>query len=86
MRCILRYVRATLDYDLFYAADAELELFGYRDADWVGSATDRRSTTGFMFLFGSATVTWSSKKQPRMALSSTKSKYCGAAIAACEVA
>ena len=79
------YVRATLDYALFYAGDAEIDLFGYTDADWAGSVTDRRSTSGFMFSFGSAAVTWS-KKQPTVALSSTEAEYRGAAVAACEVA
>jgi hypothetical protein len=39
-----------------------------------------------MFSFGSAAVTWSSKKQPTIVLSSTKAKYRGATMAACEVA
>jgi hypothetical protein len=39
-----------------------------------------------MFSFGSAVVTWSSKKQPTIALSSTEAKYKGAAMVACEVA
>jgi hypothetical protein len=38
-----------------------------------------------MFSFGSGDVSWSSKKQPRVALSSTEAKYRGAAIVACEV-
>ena len=82
----LRYVSETLDYALFYGADSELELYGYTDADWAGSAYDRRSTSGFMFSLGSAAITWSSKKQPTVALSSTEAEYRGAAIVACEVA
>jgi hypothetical protein len=39
-----------------------------------------------MFSFGSAVVTWSSKKQPTVALSSTEAEYRGAAMVACEVA
>ena len=87
VRRTLRYVSATLDYALFYEAGTELELFGYTDADWAGSMTDRRSTSGFMFSLGSAAITWSSKKQPTVALSSTEAEYRGgAAVAACEVA
>ncbi|MCO5611765.1 hypothetical protein L7F22_066024 [Adiantum nelumboides] len=80
----LRYVRATLEHALFYAADVPVELHGYTDADWVGS-TDRRSTSGFMFTLGSAPITWSRKKQPTIALSSIEVEYRRAAIAACEV-
>ena len=86
MRCTLHYVSATLDYALFYEAGTELQLFGYTDADWAGSITDKRSTNGFMFSLGSATITWSSKKQPIVALLSTKAEYRGTIVAACEVA
>ena len=62
VRCTTRYVRSTLDYALFYAADAPLVLYGYINADWAGSITDRRSISGFIFSFGSVSITWSSKK------------------------
>jgi hypothetical protein len=68
VRHTLRYVNATTNYGLFYEASTELQVHGYIDADWVGSISDRRSISNFMFSFGSATVTWSSKKQPTVAL------------------
>ena len=40
VRRIIQYLSATVDYALFYAADTPLELYGYTDADWAGSATD----------------------------------------------
>jgi hypothetical protein len=86
VRHTLHYVSATTDYGLFYEASTELQVHGYVDADWAGSISDRRSTSGFMFSFGSVAVTWSSKKQPTVALSSTEAEYRGAAMAACEVA
>ena len=60
----LRYVRATLDYALFYAGGVPVELYGYTYADWAwaSSIMDKRSTSGFMFSLGSAAITWSSKK------------------------
>ncbi len=61
-------------------------MHGYIDAHWAGRISDRRSTSDFMFSFGSVAITWSSKKQPTVALSSTKAEYRGAAMAACEVA
>ncbi|MCO5588580.1 hypothetical protein L7F22_042537 [Adiantum nelumboides] len=65
-------------------ASTELQPSGFTDADWAGSVCDRRSTSGFMFSLGSAAITWSSKKQPTVALSSTEAEYRGAAVAACE--
>jgi hypothetical protein len=86
VRPTLRYVSAIADYGLFYEASTELQVHGYIDADWAGSILDRRSTSGFMFSFGSAAVTWSNKKQPIVALSSTEAEYRGVAMVACEVA
>ncbi|MCO5573107.1 hypothetical protein L7F22_026872 [Adiantum nelumboides] len=86
VRRTLHYLSATLDYALFYEASTELQLSGFTDADWAGSVCDRLSTNGFMFSLGSAAITWSSKKQPIVALSSTEAEYRGAAVAACEVA
>jgi hypothetical protein len=45
---------------------------GYINVDWAGSISDKRSTNGFMFSFGNVDVTWSSKKQLTVALSSTE--------------
>ncbi|MCO5613474.1 hypothetical protein L7F22_067751 [Adiantum nelumboides] len=86
VRRTLRYVSATLDYALFYEASIELQLNGFTDANWVGSVCDRRSTNGFMFSLGSAAITWRSKKQPTVALSSAEAEYRGATVAVCEVA
>ncbi len=61
-------------------------MHGYIDADWAGSILNKRSTSSFMFSFGSTVVTWSSKKQPTVSLLSIEAKYKGVAIAACEVA
>ncbi|MCO5559502.1 hypothetical protein L7F22_013103 [Adiantum nelumboides] len=69
-----------------YHANVSIKLHGYTDADWIGSATDQGSTSGFMFTLGSAAITWSSKKQSIVALSSTEAEYRGAIVAACEVA
>ena len=62
----------------------DIELEGYIDADWAGNQTDRRSTSGYVFTLGSATISWSSKKQATVALSSTEAEYRAVAIATCE--
>ncbi|MCO5559931.1 hypothetical protein L7F22_013535 [Adiantum nelumboides] len=86
VRHIMRYVRATLDYALFYDIGTQIQVHNYTNFDCDGNVYDRQSTSGYMFSFGSAAVTWSSKKQPTVALLSTKAKYRGAVAVACEVA
>ncbi len=71
--------------EIFYEAKSQLQVPGYMDANWVNNVSDRRLTSGFMFSFGSGVVSWSSKKQPTIALSSTEAEYRGVAIATCEV-
>ena len=46
VRRIMRYVKATTHYGLFYARGKELDVHGYTDAYWAGSSYDRRSTSG----------------------------------------
>jgi hypothetical protein len=85
VRRILKYIKHTLQCGIFYEAESQLQVHGYTNVDWVGNVSDRRSTSGFMFSFGSGAVSWSSKKQPTVALSSTEAKYKGATITTCEV-
>ena len=74
-RRVLRYAKNTLIYGLFYAYGVDVEVFGNSDADWAGLAYDKRLTTSkYVFSLGSGAVSWSSKKQPKVALSSTKAK------------
>ncbi|MCO5568106.1 hypothetical protein L7F22_021802 [Adiantum nelumboides] len=63
-----------------------VQVHGYIDSDWASTISDRRSTSGYMFSFESVAVTWSTKKQHTVALSSTEAEYRGATVAACEVA
>jgi hypothetical protein len=70
---ILRYLRGTLDYQLTYRGDLAA-LTGYSDADWAGDKETRRSTGGFVFNVGSGSISWSSKRQATVALSSCESE------------
>lgn len=71
---VLRYLRGTSDYGLVYERTG-LPLFGVVDADWAGNAVDRRSYSGFAFIFAGAPVSWEARKQRTIALSSTEAEY-----------
>ncbi len=78
---IFRYLRGTSDFVLCYGA-ADLRLRGFCDADWAGDIDERRSTSGYVFILGGGAVSWCSKKQSCIALSTMEAEYvaCSAAV------
>lgn len=79
---ILRYVAGTINFGIWYSSVPIFKLVGFTDSDWAGCLDDRKSTSGNVFSFGSGAVTWSSKKQETVALSSSEAKYTAATSAA----
>lgn len=71
---VLRYLKGTIDYNIVYEKST-LNVTGYVDADWASNHLDRRSYTGYVFKIGAAAVSWESKKQRTVALSSTEAEY-----------
>jgi len=69
-----------MDQGLVFDKTAPCVLQGYSDADWAGDHETRRSTTGFTFIFGGAAVSWGSKLQKTVALSTMEAEY----MALCE--
>ncbi|KAK3009190.1 hypothetical protein RJ639_013530 [Escallonia herrerae] len=84
VRGILRYVKGTLDYGIIYKKGGDCKLVGFCDADYAGDHDTRRSTTGYIFTLGSGVVSWCSKRQPAVSLSTTEAEYRAAAMAAQE--
>ena len=72
---ILRYLKGTIDYGLKYKADQNINLKGYVDSDWAGSAIDRKRTSGCCFSMGSGVISWFSRKQSCVALSTVEAEY-----------
>ena len=60
-------------------------MIAYTDSDYVGDLNDRKSTSGYIFLLGSGAVSWLSKKQPIITLSTTKAEFVAAAGCASQV-
>jgi hypothetical protein len=81
----MRYLKQTIDLKLEISANYDVILRGYVDADWAGNADDRKSTSGYLFFLGRNLISWSSKKQNCVALSSTKAEYISAALAGQEI-
>lgn len=79
---ILHYVAGTKNYGIWYSRVSKFRLVGFSDSDWAGCVDDRKSTSGNVFSFGSGAVTWSSKKQDTVALSSSEAEYIAANAAA----
>lgn len=72
---VFRYLKATRDYGLvFDSARTECGLIGYTDANWARD-NDRRSTGGYLFMLFGTIITWSSKRQATVALSSCEAEY-----------
>ncbi|KAL5830145.1 hypothetical protein ACOSQ3_019613 [Xanthoceras sorbifolium] len=80
---VLRYLKGTLDFGLFYKNGGNSKLVAYTDSDYAGDLEDRKSTTGYVFLLSSAAVFLLSKKQSVVSLSTTEAKFIDAVSCAC---
>ena len=80
---IFRYLRGTLKYGLLYNRNSS-ECMGFSDADWGGDQDDRKSTSGYIFQVGGTAVSWRSKTQTCVALSTAEAEYIALSSAAQE--
>ena len=58
-----------------------MEFCGYADADWAGDHADRKSTSGYAFIVMGAPVSWKSKKQSSVSLSTSEAEYVALSLA-----
>ena len=72
---ILRYLHGTKALCLHYDGASSSGLIAYSDSDWAESRDDRHSTSGFVFLMANCAVSWASRRQPTISLSSTEAEY-----------
>jgi hypothetical protein len=69
---VLRYIRGTIKYGLRYTVSSDIQLHGFTDLDWAGSAEDKKSTSRMCFSLGSAMISWGSRKHKSVALNTTE--------------
>ena len=81
---VLRYLRGTSKYGLWYRQIEGAKLQGFMDVDWAGSPSDRKSTSGGILSIGSIAFSWYSRKKQYVELISVEAKYMVASQAACE--
>ncbi|CAI6001420.1 unnamed protein product [Closterium sp. NIES-65] len=74
---VLRYLKGCVKSGIFYPAHNKphVELVGFSDADYAGDSADRKSHTGYNYCLNGAAISWQSKRQPVVALSTTESEY-----------
>jgi hypothetical protein len=77
VKSLLRYLKGTVDCGITYsgAGHTVAEIVGFSDADWGANILDRKSISGQVFMLAGGAVTWTSKKQPTIALSSLEAEY-----------
>jgi hypothetical protein len=82
---VLRYLAGTADNALVYKRGNQAPLRGFTDADWGNCLATRRSVTGYLSLLNSHLISWQTKKQPVVSLSSCEAEYRALTDFSCEL-
>jgi hypothetical protein len=72
---VIGYIKNTIDYGLTYSRDVDSSPSAFVDADYGGCRDTRRSTSGYVFTMAGGPVSWSSKRQATVALSTVEAEY-----------
>ena len=87
---MLRYIKGTIDHGVLLPKKSKnntyVEVHGYTDSDFSGDQDEKKSTAGYIFMIEGAPISWSSRKQSIVALSSCEAEYVAASYAACQAA
>ncbi|XP_019179162.1 PREDICTED: uncharacterized protein LOC109174378 [Ipomoea nil] len=82
---VVKYLKSAPGRGILYANHGHMSVEAFSDADWVGSLSDRKSTTGYCVFLGGNLVSWKSKKLSVVSRSSAESEYRPMTHVACEV-
>jgi hypothetical protein len=84
---VLRYLRGTYELGIRYHRNAfnPDQLWGWVDADWAGDLETRRSHTGYVLMLNGGPISWKSRRQDSVALSTSEAEYMAASLCGQEV-
>lgn len=78
---IFRYLQGTKSHGICYQPSGKIDFCGCSDADWAGDQADRKSTSGYAFMLLGAPISWGSKKQSSVSLSTSEAEYIALSLA-----
>ena len=81
---ILCYLQGAREFGRFYKKGEKSNLLGFTDSDYAGDQDDRKSTSRCVFMFGTGAISWFSKNQPIVTLSSIEAEFVLATACACQ--
>ncbi|XP_060668087.1 uncharacterized mitochondrial protein AtMg00810-like [Ziziphus jujuba] len=82
---ILRYLKGIIDFGVFYKKGGNEKLIAYTDSNYARDLDDRKSTSGYVFMLSIGAMSWSSKKQPVISLSTTEVEFIAATLCVSQV-
>ena len=66
---VMRYMKGTIEFGIYYDGSHEYILYGYMDAYWAGSVSNKKIKSGGCYSLGSAMISWFSRKRSSVSLS-----------------
>lgn len=82
---VVRYLKTTSTFGLFFSASSQFTLKAFCDADWAACRDFRKSVTGYCIFLGPTPISWKSEKQSTMSKSSAEAEYRSMATFVCEL-